>query len=48
MTHYLAKYISSTTGRTVEIQFSTDGDPRAWVFANRPVSILISVFPWGN
>jgi hypothetical protein len=48
MTKYLGKYISAMTGRTVEVQFSTDGNPRAWVFANRPVSRLISVFPWGN
>ena len=48
MIKYLGKYISAMTGRTVEVQFSTDGNPRAWVFANRPVSRLISVFPWGN
>lgn len=48
MTNYLGKYISATTGRTIEIQFSTAGCPRAWMYANRPVSYLVSVFPWGN
>ena len=48
MTNYLGKYISATTGRTVDIQFSTDGDPVAWMWANRPVFCIVSVFPWGN